>query len=80
MSTSFIHELGAQYVASVLFALTMFAVGAARAAWRRRSPGRRRAQTAAVSAEPPVPGTDAAVPTSAHEPATSSAGRRKVSS
>ncbi|MFB7498800.1 hypothetical protein ACFC09_29640 [Streptomyces sp. NPDC056161] len=80
MSTSFIHELGAQYMASVLFALTMLATGAARAAWRRRNPGRRRAQTTAEPAEPPVPGAADAVPTSAHESATSSAGRREVSS
>ncbi|MFF4754686.1 hypothetical protein ACWD5R_25990 [Streptomyces sp. NPDC002514] len=80
MSTSFIHELGAQYMASVLFALTMLAAGAARAAWRRRNPGRRRAQPTAESAEPPVPGADDTVPTSVHESATSSAGRRKVSS
>ncbi|MER6525763.1 hypothetical protein [Streptomyces sp. NPDC001508] len=86
MSTSFIHDLSAQYMASVMFALTMLAAGAARAAWRRGGPGRRRARTATPTAsdaapgQPPDAGRDTHATAPPQDPGTSSGGRRKVSS
>ncbi|MEU7107958.1 hypothetical protein ABZ951_23365 [Streptomyces sp. NPDC046215] len=38
---SVLREAGAQYIGAVMFAVTAAAVGALRAAWRRRGRGRR---------------------------------------
>jgi hypothetical protein len=92
MSTSFVHDIGAQYLASVLSALTLLAAGALRAAWRRRNHPRRQQAPApadvlthpatpdSVPEQPAAPdgGIHAAGP--AHVSGTSSEGRRQVSS
>ncbi|MEU1519009.1 hypothetical protein ABZ490_43920 [Streptomyces sp. NPDC005811] len=83
MSASLFHDISAQYVASVMFALTVLAAGTLRAAWRRRSRRQGQETTPALNNEPlesAVPEHDLCVPTPTHEPRTSSEGRRQVSS
>jgi hypothetical protein len=52
MSTSFIHDVSAQYFAAVMFALTVATAGAVRTAWRRRR--RRQGQEQAVRTRQPA--------------------------
>ncbi|MCQ9132833.1 hypothetical protein [Streptomyces hilarionis] len=84
MSASFIHDISAQYVASVMFALTVLAAGTLQAACRRRS--RRQDQEMPSAAlrrdpsEPAAPEHDLCETEPTHEPKTSSEGRRQVSS
>ncbi|MBA4866194.1 hypothetical protein H1V43_33710 [Streptomyces sp. PSKA54] len=81
MSASLIHDVSAQYVASVMFALTVLAAGTLRAAWRRRS--RRQGQettTVPETAESVAPEHDLCVMEPTQESKTSSEGRREVSS
>lgn len=83
MSASFIHDISAQYVASVMFALTVLAAGMLRAAWRRRSRRQGQETTPALRRGPSgsaVPEHDLCVTEPTHEPKTSSEGRRQVSS
>lgn len=82
MQTSFIHDVSAQYIAAVMFALTVAAAGAVRSLWRRRR--RFQGQEQAVRAQQP---TALAAPLGAErEPApsqateTSSPRRREESS
>ncbi|MGC9501861.1 hypothetical protein [Streptomyces sp. WG7] len=83
MSTSLIHDVSAQYMASLMFALTVLAAGGLRAAWRRRS--QRHAHNASAAsdgktAKSSVPDVDPGGSASTHNPETSSEGRRQVSS
>ncbi|MGW1044031.1 hypothetical protein [Streptomyces sp. NPDC002547] len=80
------HDFGAQYMASVVFALTMLAAGALRTAWRRRLRKRARARSSFPKAEiatlTPLEqgGQTTASRGSTHGSASSSDGRRQVSS
>jgi hypothetical protein len=80
------HDFGAQYMASVVFALTMLAAGALRTAWRRRlrKQARMRNPLARAEAVTPAPleqGSQTMTPRgSTHGPTSSSDGRRQVSS
>lgn len=83
MSTSLFHDASAQYIASVMFALTMLAVGSLRGAWRRRS--RQQSPEKPPVSEPgraestePERASSLAAPT--QEPDMSSDGRHQVSS
>ncbi|MEV5879383.1 hypothetical protein AB0L75_35200 [Streptomyces sp. NPDC052101] len=62
----------------MLFALTMLAAGAGRAAWRRRNKRRDRALTVQAQQAPAQPSLSETPP--AYEQETSSDGRQKVSS
>lgn len=75
MLGSFINDVGAQYIASVMFGLSVLAAGALRSAWRRRTRhhgGENPLQPA------PEGGLSAVVPT--QQPEASSEGRREESS
>ncbi|MFF3518148.1 hypothetical protein [Streptomyces sp. NPDC002573] len=83
MSASLIHDVSAQYVASVLFAFTVLAAGTLRAAWRRRTRRQRQDVTARLSPEPvesAVDERDLRVTEPVQEPNRSSEGRREASS
>ncbi|MFF5010567.1 hypothetical protein ACFY3G_48205 [Streptomyces phaeochromogenes] len=75
MLGSLIHDASAQYIASVMSALTVLTVGALRSAWRRKNRSRGEEDTLAPAHDS---GRQAIVPTQQTE--TSSEGRRKESS
>ncbi len=82
MSTSFIHDVSAQYIAAVMFALTVAPAGAVRSAWRRRRRRQEREQ-AVQPRQPTVLGTQARAerdPASSQATDASSSRRREESS
>jgi len=75
MLGSLIHDASAQYIAAVMFALTVLTVGALRSAWRRRNRSQCDEDPLASASER---GLSAVVPN--QQPETSSEGRRMESS
>lgn len=82
MPTSFIHDVSTQYLAAVMFALTVAAAGAVRAAWRRRRCCQERRQSLRPPSSAPLTTTVEAERNSTPSQAarTSSSRRRRESS